>query len=414
MYPLLTGLRVVEGASFIAAPLCGLTFAELGAEVIRFDQIGGGLDFGRWPLAPNGQSLYWEGLNKGKKSVALDLNRPEGRELAVAIIAAGGDNAGLFVTNYPAGGFLSHERLARLRPDLITLRVTGSSDGSSALDYTINSAAGYPFLTGPVENDRPVNHVLPAWDLSCGLTAAVTLLAAERARRGGAGGGEIRLALSDIAFSTLGNLGQLAEVQVNNAERPKLGNDLYGAFGRDFRTSDGRFVMICAITRKQWVSLLEALDLVAEVAALEKVLKLDFGADEGKRFEHRSTLYALVEARIQALAYPACASLLDKHAVCWGPYRSVRQALEEDPRISTANPMFAEVLHPSGMPYLTPGFPAAFDYIERQSAPTSPRLGQHTEEVLADVLGLSNARIGELLEKKLVATVTVADDRRSR
>ena len=128
MYPLLTGLRVVEGASFIAAPLCGLTFAELGAEVIRFDQIGGGLDFGRWPLAPNGQSLYWEGLNKGKKSVALDLNRPEGRELAVAIIAAGGDNAGLFVTNYPAGGFLSHERLARLRPDLITLRVTGSSD----------------------------------------------------------------------------------------------------------------------------------------------------------------------------------------------------------------------------------------------------------------------------------------------
>ncbi len=403
MYPLLTGLRVVEGASFIAAPLCGLTFAELGAEVIRFDQVGGGLDFGRWPLAPNGQSLYWEGLNKGKKSVALDLNRPEGRELAVAIITASGADAGLFVTNYPAGGFLSHERLAKLRPDLITLRVTGSSDGSSALDYTINSAAGYPFLTGPLNSERPVNHVLPAWDLSCGLTAAVTLLAAERARRSGGAGGEIRLALSDIAFSTLGNLGQLAEVQVNNEERPRLGNDLYGAFGRDFKTSDGRFVMICAITRKQWMSLLAALDLVTEIAALENVLTVDFGANEGKRFEHRSTLYAMVEARIQALAYPACAALLEKHAVCWGPYRSVRQALAEDPRVSSANPMFSEVLHPSGVPYLTPGFPAAFDYVERQKAPSSPRLGQHTEAVLAEVLGMNDAQIGALLEKKLVA-----------
>ncbi len=411
MYPLLTGLRVVEGASFIAAPLCGLTFAELGAEVIRFDQIGGGLDFGRWPLAPNGQSLYWEGLNKGKKSVALDLNRPQGRELAVAIITAAGESAGLFVTNYPAGGFLSHERLAKARPDLITLRVTGSSDGSSALDYTINSATGYPFLTGPLDNERPVNHVLPAWDLSCGLTAAVTLLAAERARRsaggrgGGGGGGEIRLALSDIAFSTLGNLGQIAEVQVSNAERPRLGNDLYGAFGRDFKTSDHRFVMICAITRKQWQSLLQALLLVSEVAALEQVLKVDFGADEGQRFEHRSTLYAMVQARIGALEYASCAAVLDQYAVCWGPYRSVRQALAEDVRLSSANPMFNEVLHPSGVAYLTPGFPAAFDYVERLPAPTAPRLGQHSEEVLSQVLGMSTAQIGQLIDQRLVAQV---------
>jgi 2-methylfumaryl-CoA isomerase len=404
VYPLLTGLRVVEGASFIAAPLCGLTFAELGAEVIRFDQIGGGLDFGRWPLASNGHSLYWEGLNKGKKSVALDLNRPEGRELAVALITAPGESAGLFVTNYPAGGFLSHDRLAKMRPDLITLRVTGSSDGSSALDYTINSATGYPFLTGPLESDRPVNHVLPAWDLSCGLTAAVTLLAAERARKNGGAGGEIRLALSDIAFSTLGNLGQLAEVQVNNAERPRLGNDLYGAFGRDFRTSDGRFVMICAITRKQWSSLLEALALVAEVSALEQVLKVDFSADEGQRFEHRATLYAMVQARIEVMGYTSCAALLDQHAVCWGPYRSVRQALAEDARVSKANPMFNEVMHPSGTAYLTPGFPAAFGYVERLPAPSAPRLGQHTDEVLSQVLGMSGAQIGRLIDQKLVAS----------
>lgn len=411
MYSLLSGLRVIEGASFIAAPLCGLTFAELGAEVIRFDQIGGGLDFGRWPVTADGHSLYWEGLNKGKKSIALDLNRPEGRELAVALITAADSRSadgepvtsGLFVTNYPAAGFLSHDKLAQRRPDLITLRVTGSSDGSSGFDYTVNSAAGYPFLTGPVDSDRPVNHVLPAWDISCGLTAATTLLSAERARSRNGQGGEIRLALSDIAFSTLGNLGQIAEVQVNGAERPKLGNDLYGAFGRDFRTADGRYVMICAITRKQWSALLEAFGLVAEVSALEKALGVDFGADEGQRFEHRATLFGLVEARIRLMTYPQCIALLEQHAVMWGPYRSVRQALAEDPRLSEANPMFQMATHPSGKPYLTPGFPAAISQAVRQRVPVAPTLGQHTDEILAQVLGLTSGAVGALHDKGLVA-----------
>ena len=123
MYELLRGLRVVEGASFIAGPSCGLHLAQMGADVIRFDQIGGGPDFRRWPLAPNGTSLYWEGLNKGKKSIAIDLGRPEGRELAVALATAPGDDGGVFLTNFPVGGFLSHEALCAKRADLITLRV---------------------------------------------------------------------------------------------------------------------------------------------------------------------------------------------------------------------------------------------------------------------------------------------------
>jgi len=150
MYDLLKGFRIVEGASFIAAPLCGLTFVQLGADVIRFDPIGGGPDFYRWPLAPSGLSFYWEGLNKGKRSIAIDLARPEGREIAAALVAAPGPQGGYFVTNYPTGSFLSHERLRAHRSDLITVRVTGSSDGRNALDYTVNCAAGYPQMTGPL------------------------------------------------------------------------------------------------------------------------------------------------------------------------------------------------------------------------------------------------------------------------
>jgi len=91
MYDLLKGLRVVEGSAFVAGPTCGLYLAQLGAEVIRFDSIGGGPDFRRWPLTEGGDSLYWEGLNKAKKSIAIDLGRPEGRELAQRLAAAPGD-----------------------------------------------------------------------------------------------------------------------------------------------------------------------------------------------------------------------------------------------------------------------------------------------------------------------------------
>src|SRR5262245_58291605 len=130
MYELLKGLRIVEGASFIAAPSCGLHLLQLGAEVIRFDAIGGGPDYHRWPQSDGGASFYWAGLNKGKKSIALGLSRPEGRELALRLAAAPGENAGIFLTNYPAGGFLAHERLAALRADMITVRVMGWADGT--------------------------------------------------------------------------------------------------------------------------------------------------------------------------------------------------------------------------------------------------------------------------------------------
>ena len=108
MYDLLAGLSVIEASSFVASPTAGLYCAQMGAEVIRVDQIGGGPDFRRWPVTAANDSLYWENLNRAKKSVALDLSRPEGRELLQALVRA----TGRFVTNFPVGGFLSHETLA--------------------------------------------------------------------------------------------------------------------------------------------------------------------------------------------------------------------------------------------------------------------------------------------------------------
>ncbi|MBI3710259.1 MAG: CoA transferase [Proteobacteria bacterium] len=404
MYEFLRGLRVVEGASFIAAPSCGLHLLQLGAEVIRFDPIGGGPDHGRWPVSPQGASFYWEGLNKGKKSIAIDLARPEGRDLATSLVTAPGEAAGLFVTNYPADGFLSHARLAAARPDMITVRVLGWADGTTAVDYTVNCAVGIPSMTGPPSSGgAPVNHVLPAWDLLAGAYAAYTMLAAERYRRDSGKGQEIRVPLGDLAMATLGHLGQVAEVAVSGIDRPRSGNDLFGAFGRDFVTKEGRRVMLVAITQRQWTGLVAALDLGGSVAALEGELAVSFAADEGARFAHRDRLFPLVEAAMARRTFSELEALFDRCKVCWGPYRTVKEALDNDPRFSTSNPIFTPVEHPSGFRYLTPGAAATFSGSQRAAAPRAPRLGEHTEEILAAILGLPAHEIGRLHDRGIVA-----------
>jgi len=403
MYDLLKGLRLVEGASFIAAPLCGLTFVQLGADVIRFDPIGGGPDFRRWPLAPGGLSLYWEGLNKGKRSIALNLDRPEGRELAVALATAPGTNAGCFLTNYPAKGFLSHDRLRAHRDDLITVRVTGSSNGHNALDYTVNCAAGYPQMTGSAHQNAPVNHVLPAWDIAAGLTAAVSLLAALHKRNLTGEGREIRVPLSNVAFATLSVLGNLGEVATTGQDRERYGNALYGSFGRDFATADGRRIMIVAITKRQWKGLVVSLELGLEIEALQQRLGVDFTADESARFLHRDVLFSMVEDALGRRHFGGLPELFDQHGVCWGEYQSVKQAIDRDPRLSVANPMFERITHPSGETYLAAGFPGVLAGSEREPVRPAPQLGAHTDQILEEDLGLSGGEIGRLHDAGIVA-----------
>ncbi|QCP49500.1 carnitine dehydratase [Trinickia violacea] len=403
MYTLLNGMRVVECASFIAAPSCALHLLQLGADVIRIDPVGGGPDFRRWPVSGDGRSFYWEGLNKGKRSIAIDLSRPEGRALAVDIITAQGDGAGLFVTNFPKRGFLSHNALRERRPDLITVRVMGWNDGSQALDYTVNAALGVPYMTGSDANgDAPVNHVLPAWDLLTGSYAAFALLAAERFRRQTGQGQEVLVPLSDVALASVGHMGQIAEV-LTGGDRPRQGNDLFGAFGRDFTTADGRRVMVVAVTARQWSGLVKALGLGAEIAGIEASYGVSFAQDEGVRFTHRDALFPLFERAIAACALADLQEAFDANAVCWSQYRTLHAALREDPHFSTDRDLFTALDHPSGYRYPAPGAMASFGGAARQPVERAPRLGEHTDEVLAEVLALSSARIGELHDAGLVA-----------
>ncbi len=399
---ILSGLRLIEGSAFVAAPLGGMTLAQLGAEVIRFDPIGGGLDAKRWPVTTDGQSLFWAGMNKGKKSIAIDITQAAGQELATALITAPGEQAGLFLTNFPPRGWLSYERLRAHRSDLIHVNVLGDRHGGSEVDYTVNPRVGVPFITGPADDPRPVNHVMPAWDHICGQMAAVGLLAAERHRRLTGEGQYVKLALLDVALTTLGHMGFIAEAQVNGDTRARHGNDLFGAFGRDFETRDGRRVMVVALTRRQWQNLCKATGLGPQFEAVGLRLGLDL-AEEGNRFRARAELAAVLAPWIAARDAAELLAAFAAADVCAGPYQSVRELLDGDADATRDNPLFSLQSQPGIGRYLMPGSPLYFGSHTHADAVPAPRLGAHTDEILATVLGLDAAAIGRLHDAKLVA-----------
>lgn len=399
----LSGMRIIEGSAFVAMPSGGMTLAQLGADVIRFDPIGGGLDYTRWPVTLDGEhSLFWAGMNKGKRSLAVDFRKKEGQELISRLICTPGENTGMFITNFPARGWLDYETLKRGRDDLIMVNLVGRPDGGSEVDYTVNPQTGLPFVTGPTVFPRPVNHLLPAWDCIAGQMSVVGLLAAERHRRCTGEGQLVRLALKDVAMATLGHLGKIAEVMVNDTDRPKDGNYLYGAFGRDFGTLDGKRLMIVGLTKNQWKSLVEATGLDEDLGALAKRLRLDF-SKEGARFRARREIARIFEPWFATRMLAEVRSVFERNGVTWAPYRTVREAVEHDPDCSVRNPMFEMVEQPGIGNYLTPASPLDFTLLGRVPAQRAPMLGEHTDEILLGELGLSEAEVGRLHDAGIVA-----------
>ncbi|MEI7769231.1 MAG: 2-methylfumaryl-CoA isomerase [Chloroflexales bacterium] len=401
MEGILKGLRIVEGSAFVAAPLGGMTLAQLGADVIRFDPIGGGMDYRRWPVTANGSSLFWAGLNKGKRSIAVDIRKPQGQELLTRLICAPGEGNGLFSTNFPPRGWLSYETLKARRPDLIMVNLLGRRDGASEVDYTVNPQIGLPWMTGQEGTSEPVNHVLPAWDLIAGQMIAVGLLAAERHRRLTGQGQLVQLALKDVGMAMLGNLGMIAEVQINDSDRPRQGNYLYGAFGRDFATLDGRRVMVVGLTDLQWSCLGKATGMAQAFSELGVRLGLDMSR-EGDRFRARQAIAQLLEPWFHARTLAEVRRSFEEHRVTWGPYQSVRELIASDPDCSPANPLFSTLEQPEIGSYLTPASPLDFSAVARLPALPAPRLGQHTDEILHE-LGLSAGEIARLYDDGIVA-----------
>ncbi|MBM4420670.1 MAG: 2-methylfumaryl-CoA isomerase [Chloroflexi bacterium] len=394
--PLLRGLRVVELSAFVAAPLAGTLLTELGAEVVRVDPIGGGVDRYRWPLH-HGTSVYWAGLNQGKRSVTVDMRSAEGARIVGDLIAA----AGTCITNLPPQKWMAYDALRAKRPDVVQVVLSGNGDGSIAVDYTVNAATGFPWVTGPESATGPVNHVLPAWDVIAGHSIATAVVAAELHRARTGEGQLVRLSLADVALATAAHLGFLGEAQLGT-ERGRYGNNIYGSYGHEFQTADGRWLIVASMTPRHWDSLVAATDSKAEFAALEARSGVDLHHD-ASRFVHRAEISAVFAPWFAGRTLADAARALDEHGVLWGPYQTFTQLLADDPRASAANPMLNEVRHPGLPPVRAAGSPLFFSGADHLPASPAPAVGGDTRGVLREWLGLDDGALDALAKERIVA-----------
>ena len=403
MNNILSGLRVIESSAFVAVPMAGMTLSQMGAEVIRFDRLEGGLDARRMPYSPSGTSLFWSGMNKGKKSIAVDMKSPKGKELISNLVTAPGKDAGLFLTNLKVRGWLDYETLSKVRSDIIIVTLTGDRHGRPQVDYTVNPALGIPDITGHEGSADPVANAIPAWDMIAGNMCVSSLLAAERYRLRHGVGQDVEIALKDVAAAAIGHLGMIADATLNSDDRTKAGNALYGAYGKDFLCADGNRVMIIGLTSRQWSGIVKATDTSEQFKKLEIENNINL-QDESIRWQWRHSITEIIEPWFKIRAVEDFADDFDKTGLTWSVFRSVKEALNVDLDLTEDNPLFKKILQPDAGEFLVPRHPANFSKVENSDATPAPALGEHTEEVLGDVLNLSDLEIANLFDDGVVAS----------
>ena len=394
MQGILSGMRVIEGSAFVAAPLGGMTLAQLGADVIRFDAIGGGLDYGRWPVTVDGRSLFWDGLNKGKRSIAVDLRSPRGQEILTDLICGSEDDGGMFLTNFPARGWLDYESLKAIKSDIILTTVNAFGSGGPwsekiGFDGLAQSMSGNLHLTG--EADKPTRSNAPYVDFGTASLSAFATMAALMHRQQTGEGQMIEGALLKTALTFMNS---------SNIEQSLLGVDRVGSMNRGqtagpadvFQTLDG-WVMVLCIGEYQF-------GRVTECIGRPELANDARFKDDLARGEHGEELSAIVGQWCASRTNDEVLAAMEAAKVPAGPVYTPQQALD-DPHINALG-FHQPVDYPTApSPAPIAQFPVSMSASPGEIRSRAPELGEHTDQILAD-LGYTEDQIGELRAARVV------------
>ncbi len=393
----LAGVKVLDISTYVAGPSCAMTLSQLGAEVTRIDPPGGASDTRRLPFSAMGRSIYWATLNRGKRSIEVNTRNPQGQELVGKLLAGQGPEGGIVVTNTVGHSGVSYDELKAWREDLIMVHILGHADGRPAVDYTINSEVGFPLITGSADDTRPVNHVLPAWDLLAGLQGVIAVLSALKVRERTGKGQYITVSLADVAATTAANLGMVAEVVINNEPRQRDGNYTFGLYGHDFKTADGGHVMTILLTPKHWYTMVELTGTRDAFAGLSVSMGLDFD-DEVTRYRYRRVSSALFGPWFEQRSFAEATRALAEAKILWGPYRTVEDFVRSPESPLAKSGLFEDVYFPEIGTVPTPRAVLRFDedVVSVPRAKNSPGVGTETNEVLHEDLGLDDEAIAAL------------------
>ena len=399
----LSDIRVLDLTRVLAGPWATQMLADLGAEVIKIEKPGEGDDTRGWgpPFVKradgsDGDAAYFHSANRGKKSVAIDMAKPEGAALIKALAA----KADVLVENFKVGGLkkygLDYETLSALNPRLIYCSITGfGQDGPYAnragYDFMIQGMAGVMSITGEPDGE-PMKMGVAFADIFSGLHAMIGIEAALIAREKTGIGQHIDIALLDTQVSVLAN--QAMNYLVSGRAPKRLGNAHPNIVPyQTFETSDGHIIMAVGNDRQfaEYARIIGA----PEIAADQR-----FTTNRG-RVENRDMLIPLLKPLMKAKTTAAWVAAFEADAVPCGPINTLDQVFE-NPQVK-ARGLLQELEANDGSKVPTVRGPIVFSGSTEVESHPSPQLGQDTESVLKDVLSLPEADVRGLKEKGVVA-----------
>ena len=385
----LTGIRILELGQIIAGTYGGQVLSDLGAEVIKIESPEG--DLGRNPsVAPyRGVSGLFLTFNRNKKSVVIDLKNDAGRELFYDLVRV----CDVVVDNFRSGVLerlrIDYATLSRINPRIIQCSVTGFGTAGEykdypALDIIVQAMSGHMAITG--EPGRPPVRVgIPLADLSGGIFACKGILAALFARERSGEGRQVELSMYDAMLNLLSYMGTM---WLTNGELPTPpgSSHEYTVPWQAFQTSDG-YVVVATRQEVFWKRLcqaMEAMHLANDARFATNALRCENRAllipDLEARFRERSTENWL--ARLRAAEVPAA------------PVNNLDRAFAEPP--VAEREMIVEYDHPEVGRVRLPGNPIKMSGVTGTISKPAPRLGEHTDVVLRELLALSTERIAAL------------------
>jgi formyl-CoA transferase len=376
--PALDGLKVIDLTRVLAGPFCTMLLGDMGADVIKIEEPGLGDDTRGWAPFVDGVSTYFLGVNRNKRSVALDLKSPEGAEVLTRLVR----EADVLVENLRPGtleriGF-GYERLAALNPRVIYASVSGYGHSGprreeAGYDPVLQAEAGLMDITGPADGE-PSRVGVAVTDFLAGQFMFSGILLALRDRDRTGRGQAVDIALFDAILAAMTLPAGIAFATGRSPERMGNRHPSIAPY-ETLRTKDG-LVMVCAGNPKLWRQFCQAIERP------ELVDDPRF-ADNSARLRHRDALVQMIEARSSSLTVVELVERLTRHGVPCGRVRSIGEALA-DPQVG-ARQMLVTMAHPVLGDIRTIGNPMALSASPPAYRRPPPTLGEHTVEVLLEL-----------------------------
>jgi crotonobetainyl-CoA:carnitine CoA-transferase CaiB-like acyl-CoA transferase len=393
--PPLDGVRVVDLSRVLAGPYCTMVLADLGADVVKVERPEGGDETRGWgPPFAGGEAAYYLSVNRSKRSCAIDLSDPAGRELALELCAG----ADALVENFKVGGAerlgVGFEQVRERNPRAVYCSITGFGSereprGRPGYDFVVQAESGLMSITGPA--DGPPSKVGVALvDVLAGLHAAAAILAALRRAAATGEGERIEVPLLDAGLASLVNVAQNVLVTGNEPQRHGNAHPNIVPY-QDFETASGR-IAVAAGNDRLFRGLCRAIGR-EELADDERF------RTNAERVANRAELVPELQAAFARRTAEEWVPALETAGVPAGKIRSVPEALAA--AAEAGRPATAPVAHPTAgeLELVAPPVWTAGSSLRTPSAP--PLLGEHTAEVLRE-LGRSDQEIEELAARGVV------------